>query len=85
LLSRAYWNHGIMSEACKRVVQFAFEEVGFQKIYSYHHADNPASGKVMQKSGMQYLKTEYRAMDCEQLSGDYCCYEIINHNQRTKA
>lgn len=76
LLSRKYWSQGLMSEACKRVIEFAFQDVGFLKIHSYHHCDNPASGRVMQKCGMNYIKSEYRTMDNKQLSGEYRYYEI---------
>ena len=65
-----------MSEACKRVMEFAFFDVGFRKIYSYHHCDNTASGRVMQKCGMKYVKTEHKTMDKEQLSGNYDYYEL---------
>jgi len=82
-LSRKYWNQGIMTEACKRVFGFAFSELQAKIIRSRHHADNPASGKVMQKCGMRYVKTEYRHIpDCEQISGDYCYYEITE--EKTK-
>uniref|UniRef100_UPI004056EB02 GNAT family N-acetyltransferase n=1 Tax=Acetatifactor sp. TaxID=1872090 RepID=UPI004056EB02 len=76
LLSRAYWNQGIMSEACKRVIEFAFHDVGFRKIHSYHHCDNPASGRVMQKCGMTFIRAESREMDNPRLSGEYHYYEV---------
>ncbi len=80
LLSRKYWNQGIMTEACRRVIEFAFA-FGAQKVYTYHHVDNPASGKVLQKCGLQYLLTRYKRIpDCEQISGDYCYYEITKEN-----
>lgn len=75
-LSRAYWSQGMMSEACKRVIDFAFKEVGFERIHTHHHIDNPASGKVMQKAGMKYVRTEYRKTETERLCGDYAYYEI---------
>ena len=84
-LSSKYWNQGIMSEACKGVFEFAFDEIKAQKIYSRHHVDNPASGRVMQKCGMRYVKTEYRSMPhCERISGDYCYYEITENEWRLK-
>jgi len=80
-LSRKYWNKGIMSEACKRVLEFAFFELNAKKVHTRHHIDNPASGRVMQKCGMRYVKTEYRQIpDCEQISGDYRYYEITADN-----
>jgi ribosomal-protein-alanine N-acetyltransferase len=53
-LGRKYWGLGIMTEALKAVITFGFEQVGFIRIQACHHADNPASGRVMQKSGLQY-------------------------------
>lgn len=76
-LSRHYWNKGIMSEACKGVMLFAFKVIGIENIYTQHHIDNHASGRVMQKCGMSYIKTIYKQiLDCEQISGNYCCYVI---------
>ena len=53
-LSRKYWKQGIMSEACKRVIDFAFNVLGAEKVHTTHHLENPASGKVMQKCGMTF-------------------------------
>lgn len=78
LLSRWYWNQGLMSEACRRVIDFALHEAGFRRIESWHHRDNPASGKVMQKCGMTLVRMEYKAMECERLSGEYCFYQLIS-------
>lgn len=77
LLGRTLWNQGIVTEACKSVLDFAFNVLGADRIQSRHHIDNPASGKVLQKCGMQYVRTAYRHFpDCERLSGDYNFYEI---------
>lgn len=78
LLARAHWNRGLMTEACRRVIEFAFSEAGFRKIRSWHHADNPASGRVMLKCGMRFVKAEFRALDCARLSGEYHYYEMEN-------
>jgi len=52
-----YWNKGITSEAFKRVIQFLFDEVGCNRIYARHDVNNPNSGKVMIKSGLEYEGT----------------------------
>ena len=76
-LSRKHWNQGLMTEACKSIIDFAFTVLGAQKVHSRYHIDNPASGRVLQKSGMQYIRTAYRQIEgCERISGDYCYYEI---------
>lgn len=48
-----YWNQGIMTEAATAVFDFLFCEVGFHRISAGHDTRNPASGKVMEKLGMQ--------------------------------
>ncbi|MDD4412982.1 MAG: GNAT family N-acetyltransferase [Oscillospiraceae bacterium] len=76
-LSQKYWNQGFMTEACKAVLAFAFDVLHVEKVHTRHHIDNPASGRVMQKCGMKYIETVYKKVpDCEQISGDYCFYEI---------
>jgi len=76
-LSRKYWNKGIMTEACKAVLDFAFSKLQVKRIHTCHHVENPASGQVMNKCGMQYTKTGYRQIpDREDISGDYRYYEI---------
>jgi [ribosomal protein S5]-alanine N-acetyltransferase len=77
LLSRTLWNQGIITEACRSVIEFAFIILGVDKVHTRHHIDNPASGKVLRKCGMQYIQTKYKHFpDCEQISGNYCFYEI---------
>lgn len=78
-LSRTYWNRGIMTEACQCVMHFVFAVLGAERIHSYHHIDNPASGRVLQKSGMHYIQTKYKSfLDCESICGDYCYYEMTS-------
>lgn len=48
-----YWNKGIMTEAASAVFDFLFREAGFHRISAGHDTRNPASGKVMEKLGMQ--------------------------------
>lgn len=43
-----------MTEALKAVINYLFEEVGMNRIEARHNTLNPASGRVMQKSGMKF-------------------------------
>lgn len=56
-LGVAYWNHGYMSEAARRVIEYAFEELNLNRVYASHFPRNPASGRVMQNAGMTYEGT----------------------------
>ena len=51
-MSRAHWRKGIMAEALTAVIAFLFDEVGFNRVEADHDPNNPASGRVMVKSGM---------------------------------
>ncbi|MCC7161632.1 MAG: GNAT family N-acetyltransferase [Anaerolineae bacterium] len=53
----AYWNRGYMSEAARRVIAYAFEDLKLNRVYASHFARNPASGHVMQNAGMTYEGT----------------------------
>ena len=48
-----FWRRGFCTEAARAVVNYGFAELGFHRIYSEHFACNLASGRVMQKLGMQ--------------------------------
>ncbi len=76
-IGRAFWNKGIMTEALKSVMKFGFEELGFIRIQACHHTENPQSGKVMLKAGMQYegclkkwsFNNDGVLVDCEMYAG----------------
>ncbi len=49
-----WWSKGYTTEALAAVIRFFFEQVGAKRIESQHDPENPASGKVMLKCGMQH-------------------------------
>jgi ribosomal-protein-alanine N-acetyltransferase len=49
-----FWNQGFATEAAREVLRFGFEGLELHRIYAMHMMRNPASGRVMQKAGMQY-------------------------------
>ena len=51
-MSRAHWSKGVMAEALTALIDFLFDRVGFKRIEADHDPNNPASGRVMEKSGM---------------------------------
>ncbi|NLP35288.1 MAG: GNAT family N-acetyltransferase [Clostridiales bacterium] len=59
-LSKEYWNRGIMTEALRVVMHYLHYEIGYEKIVAKHDILNPASGKVMQKAGMEFEKVLYQ-------------------------
>jgi Acetyltransferases, including N-acetylases of ribosomal proteins len=62
-IGQKWWHQGIVSEALSLLVKFFFEEVGVNRIESYHDPNNQNSGGVMKKCGLQYEGTLKEA-DC---------------------
>jgi [ribosomal protein S5]-alanine N-acetyltransferase len=54
-----YWGNGYATEATRALIAYAFDELGLNRVYAYHFAGNPASGRVMEKAGMR-LEGELR-------------------------
>jgi RimJ/RimL family protein N-acetyltransferase len=48
-----YWNQGYATEAARAVVDLGFASLGLNRIYAHHMARNPASGRVLERIGMQ--------------------------------
>jgi ribosomal-protein-alanine N-acetyltransferase len=47
------WNRGYATEASQQVIDFGFAVLGLHRIEARHFLRNPASGRVMEKLGMQ--------------------------------
>ncbi len=61
-----WWNRGLMTEAVRTAIGFAFTELGAHKIGASYEEENVASGKVMMKNKMIYegrLRQHYRKHD----------------------
>lgn len=54
--SKKHWNHGYMTEACKKVISYLFLK-GYQQVRIDARIENIASNKVIQKCGGKYLDT----------------------------
>jgi len=60
----AYWavpefqGKGIMTEAGRRVIEFAFNELGLNKLVVGHHLNNKNSEALILRLGFNYLYTE---------------------------
>lgn len=52
-IGRPYWNRGYCTEALRLLLGDCFSRLNLHRVYASHFARNPASGRVMQKVGMQ--------------------------------
>ena len=78
ILGKKFWGQGFMTEAVIAVLAFLLNEVGFKEIKATYVSLNPASGKVMEKTGMQYVETIPHAIQRKGYCGDKIIYSIQN-------
>lgn len=83
MLGCDFWNQGYGTETLKEVIRFAFEELELDRIVVDHMAENPASGAVMRKAGMQFIGTEQGKYVKHGFSHDAHVYEIRNTAQKS--
>lgn len=80
-LGHDYWGQGLMTEALGLVIEFLFTQVHMHRIMAKHDVDNPGSGQVMRKAGMQYegrMTGHYLRRD--KSFGDALLYAIVREN-----
>jgi RimJ/RimL family protein N-acetyltransferase len=53
ILKRSAWGNGYATEACRRLIQFAFEETELDEIVAVTDPRNAASQKVLRKCGLR--------------------------------
>lgn len=78
-----YWGNGYATEALKVVIRYLFEECEAETIFAECFSNNPASGKVMQNSGMIFegwLKS--RLVDKDGIRNDLGSYSITRERYR---
>ena len=52
-LGKEFWNKGYVTEAMAEVLAFGFKVLNLNKMFANFFPHNPASGRVMEKSGMK--------------------------------
>jgi len=57
VLAESYWGKGYTTEAAKRLIQYAFEELNIDLLSVYHYPHNIRSKRVIEKCGFHYEGT----------------------------
>lgn len=52
-LAPGHWGQGLATEAAQAMVVYGFEKLDAEALTSGHFADNPASGRVLEKAGFR--------------------------------
>ena len=55
-LGTPFWGKGYITEAMHAVMRYAVSELGIQEITTSYAAENPASGRVLQKLGFTFVR-----------------------------
>lgn len=77
-----YWGNGYATEAGKAIIDFAFIEKQFHKVFARHFNSNPASGKVLQKLGMTLEGVLKEHVMKDNKYEDLVYYGILNSDRR---
>ena len=81
-VGKPWWGRGVCTEAAAAMLDFGFSVLGLKKIHAHHLARNPASGKVMEKIGMQqegYMKSHFKKWGVFE---DVVCYGLVADSRR---
>ncbi len=83
VLAENYRGHGYMTEAIRRVVKYAFEELNIDLLSAVHYPYNIKSKRILEKCGFEYEGTIIQG--CKRCDGqvfDAVCYSILKTEYR---
>jgi len=70
-LCRDVWGKGFATEIAERIVEYGFEDLNLSEVFATVDNDHPASIRVLEKAGMNFLRYEYDE------DGSFSVYSII--------
>lgn len=71
------WGQGYATEACREILRFAAEDMQLQRVHARVLARNPASGRVLEKAGMQHIGQEEGACGYRNACESIELYELV--------
>jgi [ribosomal protein S5]-alanine N-acetyltransferase len=75
-LGRAAWGKGYATEIARKMIEFGFDELKLPEIFATVDNDHPASIRVLEKAGMNFLRYEYDE------KGSFSVYSVKGRNRR---
>lgn len=79
-LAREQWGKGLMTEALTAVIAETFRTLKLHRIEAMHFTDNPASGRVMAKCGMQHEGHMRQRICCKGVFRDVEMWAILRRD-----
>ena len=80
-IGKPYWNYGYATEAAKAIVTYGFDVVELTNIHAFYLKRNPASGRVLEKIGMQFEELFPKGVEKWGVLEDYVKYSIQNETR----
>lgn len=77
-IGEEFWGNGYATEAGEAILEFAFSEKQYHKVYARHFKSNSASGRVIQKIGMSQEGVLREHVMKENQYKDLVYYGVIN-------
>ena len=81
-IGKRWWHKGIMTEALHAVMDYLFDEAGFNRIEAKHDVNNPNSGAVMKKCGMRFEGIARQSDRNNQGICDLATYGILRSDRK---
>lgn len=81
-LGEEYWGRGIATMAVRTLTAWAFTELDIDRIFAYHFAWNPASGRVLEKAGFTLEGRLRHAVTKDGRTTDMFVYGMIRTDPR---
>jgi len=72
-----FWGQGYATEASRRIIEYGFAELDLNRIEASHLTRNPASGRVMEKLGMQFEGIRRQAVLKDGKPEDLAIYSVL--------
>ena len=76
-ISRKYQRQGIMTEAGRRVIQFAFEDLKLHKLFVSHFSENAASENLIKRLGFRYVGEQIEEFQKRGVWHNHKLYELL--------
>ncbi|MDB5080071.1 MAG: alanine acetyltransferase [Chloroflexi bacterium] len=79
-LAEAYNGRGYSTRAVKRIIRFAFEELGLHRVFAATMINNIASQRVLEKAGFRREGTALRFLKINNRWEDHCMFAITTED-----
>lgn len=81
-IGTAFWGNGYATEAAKELVRFGFQTLEFNRIAGVCLARNPASARVLEKSGLKYEGCLRQYREKNKILEDCLVFGLLKHDPR---